>query len=232
MIWPQMMQKPLGVLMLDTAFPRPLGDIGNPATFAGKVLYHTVPAATVSAVVAREPLPRTVCDEFKQGAARLVGQGAGLITTSCGFLSAIQDDLAVILPVPVVTSALCLMPLLRLKFGKDAVIGIVTFDDACLGPQHVRDPGPYVVEGLDKAGELYCVIRNDLTALDEAKARDDALAAVARLLARAPDVSAIVLECTNLPPYRDALEATTGVPIYDIRDAIAATLSARDTPGL
>jgi Asp/Glu/hydantoin racemase len=44
---------------------------------------------------------------------KLIAQGATAITTSCGFLSPLQDELQAALPVPVITSALWLLPRLR-----------------------------------------------------------------------------------------------------------------------
>ena len=45
----------LGILMLKTGFPRPPGDVGNPATWAAlglhKVLYKVIEPADVAAVV-------------------------------------------------------------------------------------------------------------------------------------------------------------------------------------
>ena len=41
----------LGVVMLDTRFPRLPGDIGNPATFAFPVRYSVVAGASPSRVV-------------------------------------------------------------------------------------------------------------------------------------------------------------------------------------
>jgi hypothetical protein len=215
--------KPIGVLMLDTHFPRPVGDIGNPATFAGPVIYVRIPMATVATVVTGQPLPADIRATFLKAARNLVDRGAGLITTSCGFLSVLQDEMSAGLPVPVVTSALCLMPPLRAHLGPHATIGIITFDADNLTRRHIPDAGPYVVEGLQKDGELYSVIAGDRSSLDEARAGADTLAALGRLLASAPDTTAIVLECTNLPPYRPAIEAMTRVPVFDIRDAIAMT---------
>ena len=41
----------VGVLMLDTRFPCPPGDVGNPATFDFPLRYHRVPAASPARVV-------------------------------------------------------------------------------------------------------------------------------------------------------------------------------------
>jgi Asp/Glu/hydantoin racemase len=40
------------------------------------------------------------------------------------------------------------------------------------------------------------------------------------LVADNPDVGAIVLECTNMPPYAAALQAAVGIPVYDIYSMI------------
>jgi hypothetical protein len=56
--------------------------------------------------------------------------------------------------------------------------------------------------------------------MDVALAEQDILEAGRDLLARHPDVGAIVLECTNMPPYAAALQAQTGLPVYDIYSMI------------
>ena len=40
------------------------------------------------------------------------------------------------------------------------------------------------------------------------------------LVARHPEVGAIVLECTNMPPYAAAVQQATGLPVYDIYSLI------------
>ena len=48
-----------------------------------------------------------------------------------------------------------------------------------------------------------------------------------RLSSRHPELGAIVLECTNMPPYADAVRAATGLPVHDITTLIAARFAAR-----
>jgi Asp/Glu/hydantoin racemase len=72
------------------------------------------------------------------------------------------------------------------------------------------------VEGITPGSALHQTLLCDLPQLDEADAQFQVLAAGQRLLQRHPGVNAIVLECTNLPPYRAALQAATGLPVYDI----------------
>ncbi len=43
------------------------------------------------------------------------------------------------------------------------------------------------------------------------------VAAALRLVSHRPDLRALVLECTNMPPYADAVRAAIGLPVHDIR---------------
>ena len=84
----------VGVIMLETRFPRPPGDIGNPETFGGRALYDVVPGAAAGRVVrAGSPDPALLAP-FLASRDRLVHAGAGLVTTSCGFLVRFQAALA------------------------------------------------------------------------------------------------------------------------------------------
>ena len=42
------------------------------------------------------------------------------------------------------------------------------------------------------------------------------------LIARHPGVDTVVLECTNLPPYKKALKAALGLPVFDVLDLLSA----------
>ena len=99
----------VGILMLDTQFPRIPGDMGNAATFDFPVLYHRVRGASPDRVVRhgqRELLPA-----FIEGARALEREGVRAVTTNCGFLAKFQDEVAAAVSVPVFTSSLLLVPL-------------------------------------------------------------------------------------------------------------------------
>lgn len=210
----------LGILMLETRFPRPVGDIGNPATWPFPVRYGVVPEARVGRVVAGQPDP-ALAAPFLEVAEALLDGGVGAITTSCGFLVMFQSLLASRLPVPVLSSSLLQIPWLMPLLGGRRV-GVITIDGQCLGECHLRAagaPADTPVEGLE-GGELHRVIMNDLTILDEDAARRELLTAGERLKNRVPELGAVVLECTNLAPYSEALRVHLGLPVYDIRSAV------------
>ncbi len=211
----------LGVLMLETGFPRPSGDIGNASSFSFPVDYEIIENASVERVVTAEGTSEHLVEAFVRGGHRLAARGATIIATSCGFLYPHQSQLAAALPLPVISSALCIIPHLRDIFGAHQPLGILTFDSDVLKPMlNASGHKNLVVEGIPRAGELFRVIKNDRPTLDENLAERECATAAACLMKDNPDVAAVVLECTNLPPYRKAIAAACNRPVYDILDLI------------
>jgi Asp/Glu/hydantoin racemase len=207
----------LGLLMLDTRFPRPRGDVGHPQTFGFPVRRIAVGHATPQRVVREdaEGLVPALIDAARE----LVEQGAAAIGTSCGFLGLHQRRFAAALTVPVATSSLlqCAWVDAILPHGQRA--GILTIDAAALTPAHLAATGVAAdapIEGVDPGGEFATRLLNDEPALDVARAEAEVVAAAERLVGRHREVGAIVLECTNMPPYAAAVAHATGRPVYDV----------------
>ena len=83
---------PLGIIMLDTAFVRPPGDVGHAASWPVPVLFETVPGATARRIVGGQDCD--LADAFVQAGERLRARGAVGVITSCGFLAARQRSFA------------------------------------------------------------------------------------------------------------------------------------------
>jgi hypothetical protein len=212
----------LGVLMLDTRFPRLPGDVGNPATFDVPVRYRVVHGASPQRVVRERA--HSLLQPFIDAGQALVAEGATAITTSCGFLVLFQQSLQAALPVPVWTSSLLLLPELQVAHGARRV-GVLTADADSLSADHLAAAGAAAdtpVEGLASGCAFQrCLLENQAT-FDTDEAREATVDAARRLVARHPDVTTIVLECTNLPPYADAVRAATGCAVHDLTTLIAA----------
>jgi hypothetical protein len=220
--------------MLETAFHRPPGDVGNAATWPFPVLFETVPDATPRRVVAGAM--DGVIEAFAAAAGRLVARGAAGIITSCGFLASLQPALAGRVAVPVATSALLPLPMIVRCLPPGAVVGVLTYDEAALGPH------PFAAVGADPAtptaglppdGALHGLIERGAP-YDPAAIEAETLAAAATLARQHPALRALVLECTNLPPFAPALRRALGLSVFDVVTMgcwFHAGLSAHAFPG-
>ncbi len=213
---------PLGILMLEARFPRILGDMGNGLTWNFPVLFRVVRGASPTRVV--EQGAAGLLDAFIEAARDLVDLGAEGITTNCGFLSLFQRELAEAVRVPVATSSLMQVPWVQATLPSGKRVGVITVNKAGVTPRHLEAAGVPLdvpIEGTEGGREFFRVlIRAEKTDLDVDLARQDILDAAARLTARHPEVGAIVLECTNMPPYAADVAEATGLPVHDIHSMI------------
>ena len=145
-----------------------------------------------------------------------------------------SSELQAALTVPVWTSSLLLLPELQAALPAGCRVGVVTADAASLTPAHLRAAGADAdtpVEGLAPDSRV---------PRDAARQSADARCRPGRggdgrrgAGAGAPSarLGAIVLECTNMPPYADAVRAATGLPVHDITTLLRASrLRARLRP--
>jgi hypothetical protein len=210
----------LGILMLDTRFPRLPGDIGNPSSFDVPVRYAVVRRASPQRVVRERDI--TLLAPFIEAGRALEREGVDAIATSCGFLVLWQRELQAALGVPVWTSSLLLLP----ELGN---AGVVTVDAASLGAEHLSAAGADTdtpIEGITAGSAFQRCLLEDEQELDADDAMLQVVAAAQRLVARRPDLTDIVLECTNMPPYADAVRRATGRRVHDITTLVAQRLSA------
>lgn len=206
---------PLGVIMLDTAFARPPGDVGHAASWPFPVLFETVRGATARRVVGGQD--SDLEDAFVRAGEALRARGAVGVVTSCGFLAARQRSLAARMTLPLATSSLMQLPLIErcLPGGKRA--GIVTYDAESLTPAHFVEVGAdpsTPVAGLAADGALRGLVERGAAYDADALARE-VLEAAGRLMARG-DIGAVLMECTNLPPFSKTVADRFGVPVFDI----------------
>lgn len=214
----------LGVVMLDTRFPRPPGDVGHPDAFGVPVRRHVVRGAWPGKIVQTAAGLRAagVAPAFVEAVQALQAEGARAVTTSCGFLVLLQDELQAAARVPVITSSLLQLPGL---LAHQARVGVLTISAAALGPEHLLAAGvpagrlaDVVVQGVDPAGEFATAILGNRDTLDMDRASREVVDAAVALKRREPSLQAVVLECTNLPPYRQAVEAATGLKTWALTD--------------
>jgi len=97
-------------------------------------------------------------------------------------------------------------------------VGVVTYDADALGARHFAAVGvapDTPVIGLPRDGALHGLIeRGEQLRLKDVER--EVVESVRQMLTARPDVGAIVLECTNLPPYAAAVRRTFDIPVFDV----------------
>lgn len=212
----------LGVIMLDTVFPRIVGDIGNSQTYTFPVRY----------LVVRNALPvRVVCEAdpellkpFIRAARQLEEEGAKLISTSCGFLSIFQKQIAGAINVPFISSSLLQLPVIYGMLGKGKKVGVLTADATHLSREHFVQAGagsiPVVVYGMEGETEFSRIFVGNSPDADFGRLEQEVVKVASRFKDHS-DVGALVLECTNLPPFESRIREVTGLPVFHLNSLLS-----------
>ncbi len=207
----------LGILMLETRFPRIHGDIANAYTWPFPVQYRIVRGATPDKVVRKDPL--LLVDDFIAAARDLVASGCDGLTTNCGFLALLQDQISEAVQVPFASSSLMQIPLVQQMLPANKRVGVITISKANLGKTHLRAakaPLDTPIVGTDQGRAFTHGILNDQPEINFADCRLDLLDAARALVTQNDNIGAIVLECTNMTPYAADIRKLTGLPVFTI----------------
>lgn len=209
----------LGVVMLDTRFPRLPGDVGHAATWPFPVAYHIVRGALPERMAQPDADP-DLLEPFVSATRELAALGVGAITTSCGFLAAYQRELSAAVSVPVFASPLLQVPLAA-ALRPSRPIAIFTARTV-LGERHFNGTGwstadiPVVQAAPPEDSHFVQTFVGNAPEADVALLEQEVGELTERLLADHPDVGAIVLECANFAPFSPIVRRLAGVPVFDL----------------
>lgn len=210
----------MGVLMMDTKFPRAPGDTGNAVTWPFPVSYRVVRGAVAERLAQPEPDTELLAP-FLDGVRELEAEGVRAITTSCGFLAVYQRELAAAVSIPVFSSSLLQVPLAASGIRPDQQIGIITAR-AVLTERHFQGAGwsssdiPVVQVAPAEDSHFCATFVGDGLEADIERLHREVADVTTRLMGEHPTVGAIVLECANFAPFSQTVRRTAGVPVFDL----------------
>jgi Asp/Glu/hydantoin racemase len=211
----------IGIIMLNRIFPRIPGDMGNAWTFNFPVKYHVLQDLNFSTRKRLFDGDKEFINIFIEAAKKLEEEGVRAVTANCGFIVSYQDIISDSVNIPVFTSSLLQIPLIYKMLKKDQKIGIITADATSkgLGLKHLKASGaeniPVVIKGMDNS-EGFKAISENRDDLDTDLLMKDLVNVSMEMIKNDSDVGAILLECTNMPPYAKAIQEAVGLPVFDI----------------
>ena len=199
------------------------GNSINPLTYPFPVLFGKVTGANYQSVLVH-PDYRLVGAMVK-AAELMIDQGVKAIITSCGFNAIFQKELANALQVPVFTSALLQIPFVRASLGSQKLL-VITASKQDLKPAHFTAVGIMDMQGIEIYGMEEMPEWSKISlALDQPlvleKIENEVVSLVEIAIQEHPDIGAILLECTDLPPFADAVRKAFNLQVYDLLTMVA-----------
>ena len=216
----------LGIVLLDQKHSHPQlpGSVSNASTFQFPVRLKIVkglydnpfPPVRDKRGEYTEDVRRTM-----DAARELASEGVRAIIMCCGFFSLLQSELAEEAKIPVFSSSLLMVPLISRLINKHQKVGILTASKARLTHEYLEPAGidasiPHIIEGMEKSKEFYsCFMGGTRTTLNVDQLRKEVVCIASDFIKEHPDIGALLIECTDLPPYSADIHLSTGIPVFD-----------------
>lgn len=206
---------PEGLMQLE-AMP---GNSTNPASYPYEIKMVHVEGACVETVITH-PSQELVERMIRMSKDMVENEGVEAICTSCGFNAIFQKQMADALDVPVFSSSLLQVPFVQNIIGWKKTVGVITANGGSLTKEHlhacgITDDMNVVVMGLEDAEEWSKIFDKPDEKFDIDLVTEEILSVAKAGVASNPEIGAIVLECTDLPPFAEALREVLGMPVFD-----------------
>jgi hypothetical protein len=207
----------IGIVCMECFLPFIPGDVGNASTYDFPVMYREVSGATFDAIVVRQD--PAMAPLILSAAEDLVRQGARAVTSDCGYFGAYQREVADVLPVPVFMSSLMQAPLILSMLGPRKKLAAVVANGASLSERVLErigldDASRIVFRGLEDKPAFRRAVLDECGTLDADAVEREVVDAALEMQAE-HDIGAVLLECSDLPPYSAAVQSATGLPVFD-----------------
>lgn len=204
----------VGIIAINLDYPKVPGNVVNATTFTFPVVYEEV-HFEIEQLFAGDP---SIKQQVIEAAKTLEAKGVRAIIGACGFFAHFQKDIAAAVGVPVFMSSLCQLPMIKTWLPPERKVAVFAADgssinDELLAQVNTTSDQLLVVNVGDM--DSFAPIRWGKDPLDNGKLEDDLAALAAKVCQDNPEVDAILLECSDLPPYAAAIQRATGMPVFD-----------------
>ncbi len=211
----------IGILILDAAYPCVPGNVGNATTYPFPVRYQEVRGASIDRLL--NQCDPTLVTPFIDAARDLQSRGVKAVTGACGFMAIFQSEVAAALDIPAFLSPLLQIPFIHRITGRP--VGVITANATRLKPEHFAACGigpevDLVIAGMEEQTEFREAILEEKGTLDSAAIEREIREVATEMVRHRPDIGAILLECSDLPPYARAVHDCTGRPVFDFNTMI------------
>jgi Asp/Glu/hydantoin racemase len=154
-----------------------------------------------------------------KGGRELQKDGARAVVGACGYFGYYQKEAAAALDVPVFLSSLLQISIIKQTLRPDQKLGVIcavyeSLSKETLSACGVEDTSDLVIVGAQDLPEFKNII-NCTCHYNPAQLERELADLAVKLTTANPEVGAILLECSDMPPFAWAIQNATGLPVFD-----------------
>jgi hypothetical protein len=213
----------IGILLLNTRFPMIPGDVGNASTYAFPIVYAVTDSLPTDFWVSDSAASRA--PDVVEAARGLQNAGVAAVTSDCGYMAMYQKEVQAALSVPVFLSSLLQVSFIQRVLPRGRRVGVMVADsrrvtETILRHAGIQEPASLAIAGMEGQRAFWSAIIEENGLLDSDAIEREAVTVATDPIQRHPDIGALLLECSNLPPYAAAIQDAVQSPVFDFNTMI------------
>ena len=204
----------IGIIAVDLVYPKLPGNVVNATTYRFPVLFKKV-SFEIEQLFDGDP----ALEDLVVAAAReLEADGVRAIIGACGYFAHFQKQVAAAVDIPVFMSSLCQLPLIKIGLKPEQKVLVMCASGGSMNQEFFSKVNANlddcVIQDVGSM-ESFAPIRWGKTLLDNERLTKDLAELAKAAAAEHPEIGAILLECSDLPPYACEIQRATGLPVFD-----------------
>jgi len=206
----------IGIIHLEVWYPLLPGNVVNATTYPFPVRYKLLAGGTQDRIHGADP---SMVDLIVKAGRELEQEGVRAIVGACGYLGNFQGQVVSQLDVPVFLSSLLQVPMIHRSLKPGRRIGILCADGPALTSRLLESCGvtpeiPTATLGLEDR-PAFSSITYSKGEFNFEQVQQEVVDAARQLADEYPDLGAILLECSDMPPFAWAVQAAVKLPVFD-----------------
>ena len=211
---------PVGIVYIDEVnYPMVPGNVNNGFTYRFPVMLKPVPDLDPEMLFANDPsIGQKVIGLAQEMIER---DGIRVLSSGCGFFGNYQKEVADALDIPVGLSPMIMVPWIQTLLKSSQKIGVLSANGEAIEHNEnlfrqcgIQNTDSMIFKGL-RYEPHFSAIPQQRGFFDNNGVRDDVVKKALEILEENENVGAILLECSDMPPYANAVQMATGLPVFD-----------------
>ena len=211
----------IGILCIDIWYPLLPGNVVNACTYDFPVLYKILKGATIEQILSGDPV---LLDLVVRGGEELIQQGVRVIVGACGSFANYQKEAAAALSVPTFLSSMLQVPLILQSLRPDQKLGVIAASRDALTTRvfdqcGITDPSRLIITDARDLSQFQELL-NCTGGFDSHRLEQEMVEMAGRFVKDHTEIGAILLQCSDMPPYAWAIQKAVELPVFDMTTLI------------
>ncbi len=212
---------PIGILLVEADYAMLPGNVANASSYDFPVLYHVLKGVTFERIAAADP---SVLDVLIVGGQALIANGVRAVVSACGSFANYQRSASAALSVPTYLSSMLQVPWIQAALQpKQKLLVIAAVGKAITAKVYeecnITDTDRLLIEQAIDVPEFAAMLSPE--GFNPSKLESQLSEHARDLVKKHPEAGAILLQCSDLPPFAWAIQNATGLPVYDMNSLIS-----------